>query len=51
MTDYKARVAEFATQYKDVVTQIGKVIVGQKQVVADLLAKRCWCKRWATSFN
>jgi MoxR-like ATPase len=37
MTDYKARVAEFAGQYQEVVKQIGQVIVGQRQVVTDLL--------------
>ena len=37
MTDYKARVANFAQQYAQVSEQIGKVIVGQKRVVLDLL--------------
>ncbi len=37
MTDYKARVAEFAQQYKQLGEQIGKVIVGQQTVVRDLL--------------
>ncbi len=37
MSDYKARVAEFAAQYKELVNQIGQVIVGQRQVVTDLL--------------
>jgi MoxR-like ATPase len=37
MTDYKARVAEFTQQFKLVMEQIGQVIVGQQQVVTDLL--------------
>lgn len=37
MTDYKARVAEFSQQYRQLTEQIGKVIVGQQTVVQDLL--------------
>jgi MoxR-like ATPase len=37
MTDYKARVAEFAKQFAQVMEQIGEVVVGQRQVVLDLL--------------
>ncbi|MDP8223289.1 MAG: MoxR family ATPase [Candidatus Lernaella stagnicola] len=37
MTDYKARVAEFADTFKQVRAEVGKVIVGQETVVLDLL--------------
>ena len=37
MTDYKARVADFSGQFQETVNQIGRVIVGQRQVVNDLL--------------
>ncbi len=37
MSEYKARVAEFAETFKQVRAEIGKVVVGQEKVVLDLL--------------